>query len=46
MILPTEVTQDHEQWMMAQDMRSYLPDGILCKVDQVAMGVLETRVPS
>ena len=45
-ILPDYLVSDTPAWMMAQDMRSYLPDDILCKVDRAAMGVsLETRVP-
>jgi len=44
--LPDHLVEDPAAWMMAQDMRSYLPDDILCKVDRAAMGVsLETRVP-
>lgn len=44
--LPDFLQGDPAARMMAQDMRSYLPDDILCKVDRAAMGIsLETRVP-
>ena len=44
--LPDFLKADPAARMMVQDMRSYLPDDILCKVDRAAMGVsLETRVP-